>query len=134
MKLLLVQFEPIPKNIKSNQIKVDLLLSKAETLPQNSLVVLPEMALTGYCFHSPQDILPYCEDIILGSFFVGLFHRNGTRAWEYASGLGAIPGSQVPLLPSIRIPQNSRQYHVQLTRIPIPHWKCLAYLQQDAPL
>jgi protein N-terminal amidase len=59
MKILQCQFEPEFKNLVANKIKASRLIDGI--VDNVDLIILPEMAFTGYCFQSRQDILPFCE-------------------------------------------------------------------------
>ena len=54
-----LQYSPIPKNIDANIQKINSMLSHL-TDPID-LLLLPEMALTGYVFVNKTDIAPYAE-------------------------------------------------------------------------
>jgi protein N-terminal amidase len=60
MKAALVQFDPLFKDPVRNKLKISQILSAAD-MSEVELVMLPEMALTGYCFNDKSDILEYCE-------------------------------------------------------------------------
>ncbi|KAI9141925.1 carbon-nitrogen hydrolase [Paraphysoderma sedebokerense] len=64
MKIALVQFNPKLKQVESNIAKVEELLERA-ALTENEIdvLLLPEMAFTGYVFTSKSDVEPYAEMI-----------------------------------------------------------------------
>lgn len=64
MKIGCLQFTPCHKNPAKSLEKVESLLSRHEDreLESLDLLILPEMALTGYTFASKQDIEPFIEN------------------------------------------------------------------------
>mmetsp|Transcript_8859 Transcript_8859/g.14381 ORF Transcript_8859/g.14381 Transcript_8859/m.14381 type:complete len:282 (+) Transcript_8859:305-1150(+) len=61
MKVALVQLEPVYGDIDASCQRADELLSEFSEASNVDLVVLPEMALTGYQFKSKEHILPLAE-------------------------------------------------------------------------
>lgn len=63
MSVAVCQFDSEFKQPQKNMQKVSQFLAGAEE--DFDLLVLPEMAFTGYCFESPEDVDPYAEDVSL---------------------------------------------------------------------
>jgi len=59
MRIACLQFDPKLGRVADNQARADELL---RDLPKSDVLVLPEMAFTGYAFTGRDEILPYCED------------------------------------------------------------------------
>jgi predicted amidohydrolase len=56
--IAILQFEPVHSNIESNINHVEnILLSKLELLINLDIILLPEMAFTGYVFNSRLEIV-----------------------------------------------------------------------------
>ncbi|BGP24529.1 hypothetical protein Rt10032_c03g1354 [Rhodotorula toruloides] len=68
LRVACVQFDPVFKKKAQNVAKADQLIAGIQpgTL---DLLVLPEMAFTGYCFSSREDIAPYVEELKTGPTF-----------------------------------------------------------------
>jgi len=64
MKLSVLQFNPVYKNVEENYRIIESYLS---TL-RNSLVVLPELCTTGYLFEFREELFDLAEDIPSGNF------------------------------------------------------------------
>ncbi|KAJ1550277.1 Carbon-nitrogen hydrolase, partial [Nowakowskiella sp. JEL0078] len=82
MKICLVQFTPIFKSPKESRDKADHLIFEAGLSNENvDLLVLPELAFSGYTFKNRKDIEPFIEDSVDGD----------TIKWatNYALKLGA---------------------------------------------
>ena len=62
MKIALCQFAPIHGNVQSNMDKASGLLQGYTDKDAIDLLILPEMAFSGYVFKSKEDILPFIED------------------------------------------------------------------------
>ena len=58
MNIGCLQFNPTLGDVDANQARADALLRQAREL---DLLVLPEMAFTGYCFKDRAEIEPFCE-------------------------------------------------------------------------
>lgn len=69
IKAVLVQFHPIPREIQKNIFKVNSLLSQYSADDEIDIILLPEMALTGYIFDNIQDVNPYLEEYNKGITF-----------------------------------------------------------------
>jgi protein N-terminal amidase len=67
--VVLVQYCPIPRDVEANIKKINKLLDKYSEKDQIDVVVLPEMALTGYIFDSVVDVKPYLEEYNKGQTF-----------------------------------------------------------------
>ncbi|KAI8583925.1 hypothetical protein K450DRAFT_220623 [Umbelopsis ramanniana AG] len=65
LKLACCQFAPTWREPQRNMELADLLL-KRYTPGDMDVLVLPEMAFTGYCFKSAEDIHPFAEDRTMG--------------------------------------------------------------------
>lgn len=59
MRIACLQFDPKLGQVAANQAKAEALLVKLQ--PGTDVLLLPEMAFTGYCFQSRDEILPFCE-------------------------------------------------------------------------
>ena len=59
MRIACLQFDPKLGRVSDNQARADTLL---RDLREPDLLLLPEMAFTGYAFTGRDEILPYCED------------------------------------------------------------------------
>ena len=59
LKIGIVQFCPIPRQIKKN---LDICSSLISGLPKLDILVFPEMCFTGYVFENKSDILPFAKD------------------------------------------------------------------------
>jgi protein N-terminal amidase len=64
MRIACLQFDPKLGQVADNQARADALLVD---LRAPDLLLLPEMAFTGYAFADRDEILPYCEDPVTGS-------------------------------------------------------------------
>src|SRR3954453_16235193 len=58
MRIACLQFDPKLGQVSANQRRAERLLGDVAT----DVLLLPEMAFTGYCFRDRDEILPYCED------------------------------------------------------------------------
>lgn len=72
-----IQFEPQRGQLERNRNKLLLLLSAA-LQAQPELVVLPEMCTSGYIFHDPESIMPFCEQ--RGGHSERLFSSEAVRS------------------------------------------------------
>ena len=63
MRVACLQFDPQLGELSNNQLRAERLLTSTEHL---DLLLLPEMAFTGYCFESRDEIQPFCEDASTG--------------------------------------------------------------------
>ncbi|OAA60436.1 Nitrilase/cyanide hydratase and apolipoprotein N-acyltransferase [Niveomyces insectorum RCEF 264] len=79
MKIGCLQFSPHVGDISNNLNRADAVLSKASDLEELDLLVLPELAFTGYNFQSLAEIAPYLEPS--GSGISSLWAR--TTALKY---------------------------------------------------
>lgn len=61
MRIACLQFAPTLKSIADNQRRADALLEQQLRRGDVDVLLLPEMAFTGYCFQGQGEILPYCE-------------------------------------------------------------------------
>jgi protein N-terminal amidase len=59
MRIACLQFDPQLGRVADNQARADALLADCRDV---DLLLLPEMAFTGYAFADRTEILPYCED------------------------------------------------------------------------
>jgi protein N-terminal amidase len=60
--VLLIQYCPIPRDVKANINKLEKMLDGYGDQDKIDIVVLPEMALTGYIFDHVEDVRPYLEE------------------------------------------------------------------------
>jgi protein N-terminal amidase len=61
MKIALVQFQPVFKDVNASMKIASELLLKCKS-KSFDLVILPEMSFTGYCFTSKQEIKPFIDN------------------------------------------------------------------------
>lgn len=59
LRIACVQFSPVIGKVEQNIAKLKRLVSKCNR--DIDLLVLPELSITGYNFHSPKDLEPYLE-------------------------------------------------------------------------
>src|SRR4051812_11184700 len=64
MRIFCLQFDPQLGQVADNQARADRLLAGIAARPD--VLLLPEMAFTGYCFRGRDEILPYCESPAAG--------------------------------------------------------------------
>ncbi len=55
------------KEVVANQRRADWLIDRRLRRGDVDVLLLPEMAFSGYCFQDRDEILPYCEDPVTGS-------------------------------------------------------------------
>ncbi|BGP07946.1 hypothetical protein JCM10049v2_003791 [Rhodotorula toruloides] len=68
LRVACVQFDPVFKKKAQNQKKAEGLIAGIQPGALD-LLILPEMAFTGYCFSSREDIAPYVEELKTGPTF-----------------------------------------------------------------
>jgi protein N-terminal amidase len=61
-RVVLIQFCPELRNVKANIAKVEKLLENYIEENKIDVIVLPEMALTGYIFDNVDDVRQYLEE------------------------------------------------------------------------
>ncbi|KAI5476152.1 protein N-terminal amidase [Pseudohyphozyma bogoriensis] len=67
LRIATVQFTPAFKDVSRSISIVDRLLADSKILPNElDLLILPEMAFTGYCFEGREDVEPFAEDVSTG--------------------------------------------------------------------
>src|SRR4051794_37188104 len=59
MRIACLQFDPKLGQVATNQARAERLLGELVATPD--VLLLPEMAFTGYCYRSREEILPRCE-------------------------------------------------------------------------
>ncbi|KXX75285.1 Protein N-terminal amidase [Madurella mycetomatis] len=101
MKIGCLQFSPQVGDVSNNLTRADAVLSKADPreLEDLDLLVLPEMAFSGYNFKSVEDILPYLEPT--GSGISSLWARTTALKYDCTVAVGypeqvVTPGLQSP--------------------------------------
>lgn len=88
MRIACLQFDPQLMKVVANQRRADALIATQLSPGQVDLLLLPEMAFTGYCFRNREEIFPYCE-----------FADSGpTAAWCIATArrLGCVVAAGFP--------------------------------------
>ena len=66
MRLACLQFDPQLTQSAANRDRANRLIARRLTRGQADVLLLPEMAFTGYCFQSRDEILTYCECSLTG--------------------------------------------------------------------
>ncbi len=66
VRIACLQFDPQLKQVDANQNRAAQLVRRRLRRGDIDLLLLPEMAFSGYCFQDRNEILPYCEDAIAG--------------------------------------------------------------------
>jgi len=61
MRFACLQFDPKLGHIADNQARADALLDQSIHRGDIDVLLMPEMAFTGYCFTGREEIFPYCE-------------------------------------------------------------------------
>ena len=61
MRIACVQFDPQLMDVPGNQARAEALIAQRVARGCVDLLLMPEMAFTGYCFKDRTEILPYCE-------------------------------------------------------------------------
>ncbi len=79
----MAQFKPVRRNISANIDKIRQLLKNSRA----DLIVLPELANSGYLFQAPEDLLPYAETREgEGQFISALIEMAGETGGVIVSG------------------------------------------------
>ncbi|GAB1314080.1 hypothetical protein MFIFM68171_04290 [Madurella fahalii] len=101
MRIGCLQFSPQVGDVSNNLNRADAVLSRADPkeLEGLDLLVLPEMAFSGYNFRSLEDVLPYLEPT--GSGISSLWARTTALKYDCTVAVGypekvASPGLQSP--------------------------------------
>jgi protein N-terminal amidase len=83
-----LQFDPVLMRVADNQRRADSLISRQLRPGSVNLLLLPEMAFTGYVFRSREEVFPYCESPLSGP----------TSAWCSATArrLGCVVAAGFP--------------------------------------
>ncbi|ORY92734.1 carbon-nitrogen hydrolase [Leucosporidium creatinivorum] len=68
LRIACAQLSPVFKDVQASIARADELIASSRS-GEIDLLVLPEMAFTGYCFTSPEDIKPFLEDPSSGPTF-----------------------------------------------------------------
>lgn len=91
-KIALVQFNPARKNVDSNIDKITALISNIKA----DLIVLPELANSGYLYHDPNDLVPYSEPADgSGPFLSALKGLSKSSGALIISGYAELAGNQL---------------------------------------
>jgi protein N-terminal amidase len=69
LNAIIVQYQPIYKNVEANIIKLEKMLSQYTTNDKIDIVIFPEMALTGYIFQNIEDISDFLEEFNSGKTY-----------------------------------------------------------------
>ena len=69
VNVVLVQSNPKLKKVKKNIKKVEELLPKYSKTSEIDVIVLPEIAFSGYVFDSEEEIIPFLEKFDSGPTF-----------------------------------------------------------------
>ncbi|GAA5891333.1 hypothetical protein JCM5296_006902 [Sporobolomyces johnsonii] len=100
LRVACVQLDPVFKNSSASREKADRLIESLE-VGTLDLLVMPEMAFSGYCFTSREDITPYVEDPSTGETFawasrtalkLGCYVQVGLPTVSSSSSSSAPPG------------------------------------------
>jgi protein N-terminal amidase len=75
LNVIIIQYCPIARDVKGNIKRLELMLSKYTTDNKIDIIILPEMALTGYIFDNEEDIKDFLE------------HSNEGQTYEFCSNL-----------------------------------------------
>ncbi|GAA6015104.1 hypothetical protein JCM11491_001664 [Sporobolomyces phaffii] len=102
LRIACVQLEPVFKNPAKSIKRADELLQPLERGSVDFLV-LPEMAFTGYCFTSREDIAPWIEEVPAG--------RTSKWAMKTARRLGCYVQVGVPTLAPLSRPEQELASH-----------------------
>lgn len=122
LRVAAVQLNSVLGNVEENATRALKLLEKAIGSSQKSpdLIVLPEMALTGYNFRSPQHVSPFLESIGKGKSYE--FGKLVSEKWNCLTLLGypekseeKIYNSAVLIDPKGNIVYNYRKTHLYET-------------------
>ena len=91
-KIALVQFQPVRKNVRTNIRTITRLLDGMIA----DLIVLPELANTGYLYESGSELRPFAEiNDGSGEFLRGLIKLSKTTGGLIISGYGELNGEQL---------------------------------------
>mmetsp|Transcript_38054 Transcript_38054/g.36430 ORF Transcript_38054/g.36430 Transcript_38054/m.36430 type:complete len:81 (-) Transcript_38054:620-862(-) len=69
VKIMCLQIYPAHKNIEKSMLKADQLLEEFDAKDNIDILILPEMAFTGYKFTDKEDIKPWLEEAGKGVTF-----------------------------------------------------------------
>lgn len=88
LRIAAVQLNSILGNVEENITKVTKMLEQAfpSAKPKPDLIVLPEMALTGYNFKSPEHVQPFLETLGTGKSYE--FAKMVSQRWNCMTLLG----------------------------------------------
>jgi predicted amidohydrolase len=88
--IALVQFKPLRKNVAANIKKIERLLEGISA----DLIVLPELANTGYLYESPAHLMPYAEPVDgNGPFLSSLIRLSAQTNGAIVSGYAELDGN-----------------------------------------
>lgn len=91
-KIAVLQFEPKRKNVAENIHKIKALLSGITT----DLIVLPELANSGYLYKTPEKLLPFAElNDGSGQYLSSLINLSGITDGIIISGYAEVDGNQL---------------------------------------
>ncbi|KAJ3306554.1 Carbon-nitrogen hydrolase [Kappamyces sp. JEL0829] len=108
MKVAVVQFEPVPRNVSLNLRKAAALLDSVagRLWDEIEMLVFSELFATGYCFQGHDDILPFCE-------IVGIDEDSQGSALSTRPDSADIPALATPCLSWVRQQAQSRRVWIQ---------------------
>jgi protein N-terminal amidase len=66
VRIACLQFDPQLMQVAANQARANRIIDGRLTRGGADVLLLPEMAFTGYCFQSRDEIFPFCEDPVHG--------------------------------------------------------------------
>jgi len=91
-QIALIQINPVRKNVDSNIDKIAALISNVKA----DLIVLPELANSGYLYHEPNDLIPYSEPSDgSGPFLSALKVFSKSSGGMIVSGYAELAGNQL---------------------------------------
>ncbi len=91
MKLSVLQFNPIHKNVKLNYTIIQNYLANIT----DSIVVLPELATTGYLFEDPEELYSLAEEVPSGKFTEILMEISKKNNIVIVSGIAEKEGENL---------------------------------------
>lgn len=122
IRVAAVQLNSLIGNVEENASRALKMLEKtfSPTQPKPDLIVLPEMALTGYNFKSPQHVSPFLEKVGAGRSYE--FGKSLAQKWNCLTLIGypekldeKIYNSAVLIDPTGKVVYNYRKTHLYET-------------------